>query len=491
MCAKSILWAGLFLTFALHSKAQPREITYDISIETNIATEKTPAFWQVSNRYGIVPASTTNGIACIGLFSDFSGKHAIDFSYGVSAAGFVSDLKNKILLDEAYISARWKFLRLNAGLIHRETEFNGISSTNGNLILSDNARTMPGVHLYADYFSFPFIKRFLAFKADWGEYWMNDKRYVDNTRMHTKAVYARITPVRWLEITGGLQHFVQWNGTSRDPEAGPQPDGLKNYLKMFMGKSGGDDATRNDQLNLLGNHLGRQHYKISYLNQNFTLSVYLDRPFEDKSGLQTRAFPDGLWGVYYGNKKNKQAWVTDVVYECTYTKYQCGPYHDLPDPENTQGKDPSDPWYGRLLVGGNDNYFNNSVYRSGWTYHGSTIGSPFLTPARPDESGITKGVRNNRVVAHYIGMKGHFLHKIPYAFRAAYSMNYGTYGSPFEDKPRQVSLALEAGLPSIRKLPFNIDLGLYGDFGEYLPNNVGFTLKISRKAILARFRNGQ
>lgn len=487
MYFRIILILAFFLPFSPKSEAQQRNITYDVSLQTNVSAEDNLAFWQVSNKYGIVP-NATNGIAYVGLFSGFTEKHAIDFSYGLSAAGFVSDLKNKVILDEAFISAKWKFFRLDLGLIHPETEYNGISSTNGNLILSDNARSMPGINLHTDYFSFPFIKRFLEFKANWAEYWMNDKRFVDNTMLHTKSVYVKIKPIKSLELIAGFQHFAQWNGTSRNPKIGTQPDGLKNYFKMFFGKSGGDDASVNDQLNLLGNHLGRQHYKINYLHKNFTLSVYLDRPFEDKSGLQMRAFPDGLWGIYYGNKKNPRAWFTDLIYECSYTKYQCGPYHDLPDPDNTSGRDPNDPWYGHLMLGGNDDYFNNSIYESGWTYHGYTIGSPFLTPYQPDAEGITRGIRNNRVVAHYIGMKGYFLHKIPYALRASYSMNYGRYNHPLSEKPRQVSLGLEAGIPPIKKLPFKIDLGLYGDFGELFPNNVGFTLKISRRDILATFK---
>lgn len=479
---------GILFVFAASSKAQQRKITYDVSLQTNLSSEKNLAFWQVSNQYGLVP-NATDGIAYAGLFSDFAQKHAIDFAYGISAAGFVSDIQNKVILDEAYISAKWKFFRLDMGLIHNETEYNGLSSTNGNLILSNNARSIPGVNLHTDYFSFPFVNRFIAFKANWAEYWMNDKRFVDNTMMHTKSVYVKITPVKCLEIIAGFQHFAQWDGTSRDPKIGPQPDGIKNYFKMFFGKSGGDDASRNDQLNLLGNHLGRQHYKISYLHKDFILSAYLDRPFEDKSGLQMRAFPDGLWGIYYGNKKNQKAWFTDLIYECSYTKYQCGPYHDLPDPDNTSGRDPNDPWYGHIMLGGNDNYFNNGIYQSGWTYHGNTLGSPFLTPYAPDEDGITHGIRNNRVVAHYLGMMGYFLHKIPYTFRASYSMNYGLYSNPLPDKPRQVSLGLEAGIPPVKKLPFRIDLGLYGDFGELFPNNVGFTLKISRKDVLTVLKN--
>ncbi|WP_251620488.1 capsule assembly Wzi family protein [Odoribacter lunatus] len=478
-----ILYLTLFIFAAITLFAQ-RTITYKVSGETNLSTEKNLPFWQVSNHYGVIP-NANNGLLYSGFFSDYTQKHAIDFAYGLSAAGYVSEDKNKIILDEAFMRAKWKVATLNIGCIHPETEYNGISSTNGNLIFSDNARSIPGVHLNVDYFSFPFIKRFIEFKFNWGEYWMNDKRFVKNTLLHTKAVYVKLKPIKSIEFIAGFQHFAQWNGTSRNPQVGKQPDGLKNYLRVIWGKAGGADASFNDRENLLGNHLGRQHYKLNYIHKNFLLSAYIDRPFEDNSGLLLRAFPDALYGFYFGNKKNNNAWVTDFIYEFYYTKRQGGPVHDIPDPDNTQGKDPSDPFYKRFVLGGNDDYFNNSIHQSGWTYYGSTIGSPFFLPYAPNEENITMGIRNNRFVSHYIGIKGCFLKKIPYALRASYSMNYGRYSSPLDNHPRQISLGLESTLP-FHKLPFNIHLGVYQDCGDLLPNNFGITLKLTRQGTLLK-----
>jgi len=49
------------------------------------------------------------------------------------------------------------------------------------------------------------------------------------------------------------------------------------------------------------------------------------------------------------------------------------------------GENPADRGYdengNRLPGSGLDNYFNNDVYNSGWTYFGSTIGSPYFTTA--------------------------------------------------------------------------------------------------------------
>ena len=77
--------------------------------------------------------------------------------------------------------------------------------------------------------------------------------------------------------------------------------------------------------------------------------------------------------------------------------------------------------------------------------------------------------------------------KIPYKIMLTYTLNYGQYVKPLPQAPqKQFSFALEAALPQTPKLPLRIDVGIYGDRGEFLPNNLGFTLKLSRKDIIKR-----
>ena len=132
------------------------------------------------------------------------------------------------------------------------------------------------------------------------------------------------------------------------------------------------------------------------------------------------------------------------------------------------------------MIGGNDNYFNNGEYRSGWTYYGRTIGLPLITPVAPDADGIVLGVNNNRLTAHHFGIGGKIARVLPYKFMATYSRNFGTYGRPFAKRLDQVSLALETTLPRLgKKVPLSLSLGLYGDFGELYPDNFGLTLRLS------------
>jgi len=69
-----------------------------------------------------------------------------------------------------------------------------------------------------------------------------------------------------------------------------------------------------------------------------------------------------------------------------------------------QGRDEN----GNIIQGrGLDNYFNNGIYNSGWTYFGSTIGSPYFTSKSVADNGITNGIikADNHFMAFSIGIK--------------------------------------------------------------------------------------
>lgn len=464
---KNILLFCLFLPF-ISVYSQNRIVDYTVAVSGFAATENRLPFWMISNRYGLLPDGD-GGLLEAGIFSEFSKTRKIDFAYGISGAGFLSDYDNKILLDQCYISGKWRNIRLDLGMIRKDTEYNGLSSTNGDIVWSNNSRALPGYNLRTDYIAVPWTDRLLSFKFNWSDYLITDDRYVEDTRLHNKSLFLKITPSSRWEIIVGLEHWAQWGGKS--PLYGKQPSSFKDYLRIVCGKEGGDDATKSDAINALGNHLGREHLRINFRTDRYLLSFYHDIPFEDGSGTDFRSFPDGIYAFYYG-ASDPHRWVSDVIYEFHYTKYQSGRYHNPPGQPDK-------------ILGGNDNYFNNGEYRSGWTYYGRTVGSPLMTPVAPNVNGITLGIYNNRIIGHHLGFRGHVFKRIPYKIMLTYTLNYGTYGSPLPDSPvRQFSFALETGIPDSRKLPFHIEAGVYGDFGNLLPDNAGFMLKFSRKSVL-------
>ena len=153
-----------------------------------------------------------------------------------------------------------------------------------------------------------------------------------------------------------------------------------------------------------------------------------------------------------------------LVYEFLHTKDQSGPKHTV-DGE---------------VVGGNDNYFNHFIYRSAWSYHNYTIGTPLITsPILKEPIHYYHNTRNNRVLAHHIGLEGFIAAEITYRGLFTYSRNYGTFNEPFDEPLDQLSGMLELTRP----LPWyglDASITIAADKGRMYGNNYGVMLNLSK-----------
>ena len=242
--------------------------------------------------------------------------------------------------------------------------------------------------------------------------------------------------------------------------------------------SGGSDATTSDQINVLGDHLGRELIRLDWQGEGFKMSFAHDIPFADGSGMGLQNFPDGVNTLHFSFDR-RDRWVTDLLYEFVYTKCQSGDRHDRPATPEELEQHPDRPV---IVMGGRDSYFNNGEYRSAWTYFGRTIGIPLFTPMPVNADGMTYGVANNRLVAHHVGIGGQIAHCVPYRLKATYSVSDVPYGSVLpvmETKPKQLSVGFEVSSPLLGKhFPVAVSMGVYGDYGELYLNNYGLTLKL-------------
>ena len=376
----------LYLIPLCSLQSQTKDVNYTIHSSTGLSSDTTLPFWLVANQHGAVPNSDY-GLLNTAIFKDYDTPDALfDFSYKASATGFIAQ-ENKLLLNELYLGVRFKNIVLDLGAKNDAVLWNNLSSSNGNIIKSINARAMPGVNIKTNKFiTLPFAKSWLEVKGNFAHYFMNDTRFVDNTNLHHKSLYLKTTLSPTFEVIAGLDHYAQWGGSS--PQYGAQPSSLSDYIKVVFGAEGGDNALETDQNNALGNHLGAYLLQLNYNKENIGLNFYYSHPFEDTSGREMSNWQDGLYGVFVDFKKNKSM-LNSILLEFTYTKNMSNiPRSDV----------------------GPDNYFNNGIYKSGWTYHGNTIGSPYFTPKPIDDSGITSGVieGDNRFAAINIGANGFF-----------------------------------------------------------------------------------
>ena len=478
------------------SSGQTCDLSWDVSLNGAGATTESLPFWAVTNKSGLVPPSH-GAFMTAGTDFRYGSRHGVDVYAGLKLTGSVqpSSMSRIItapviegfgteaasgsasrwrgMVNQLYAGVGWKMLRLDIGMRDRETEYGGLSLTGGDIVWTGNARAMPGYNLQVSYFDIPGTRGIFSVKANYADYKLLDDRYVDGVLLHNKSLFFKFRLARRLHLQLGLEQWSMWGGVS--PVHGRQPQSFKDYLRVVCGLSGGADATQSDQINVLGDHRGRELIQLDWTADDFTVTFAHDIPFDDSSGMGFQNFPDGVNTLSFSfNDKNK--WVSDILYEFVYTKWQSGPYHDTSDAPPKEGEE----WH---ILGGRDNYFNNGAYKSGWTYYGITAGLPLFTPMPADGDGVTMGVCNNRVVAHHIGIAGKIVRKIPYRFKATYSENYGNYSQTldiFGKALRQVSLALEVDIPAFSdKWPLAVSVGAYGDVGELYRDSFGLTLRLS------------
>ena len=371
------------------------------------ANEKSP-FWIYSNQRGRVTDST-NFVSWVSGKGEYELNENASFEIGAGILFQNTNTKAKINIDELYGQYKNSWLKIVGGRKQHEEFYEGLSATNGNFIWSLNARPLPGIQISTVEPIYFLFDKSLVLSGSWNEYHMNKNRYVENTLLHNKSLYLNYRNNKGLKIKLGIQHFVQWGGTSRDPAIEKQPSGFSDYIRIVTGQGGGDNAVAGDQQNALGNHMGSYELRVNKNLRNVELEFLYSHFFEDGSGMAMYNLLDGRYGVYASFKDKsrlveKDSWIESAMYEFYYTKDQS---HNL-----TPGKH---LW---------DNYFNNGIYKSGWTYNGQVIGVPFFT-ANLYEGDPTTTIGDNRVIVHHFGINGFAFNEFPYKLLMSYRNNNG------------------------------------------------------------------
>ena len=484
MNCRNLILSILLLILPLSASAQGWSVSWQAETDLLGGTGDYLPFWSRTGRNGIVPCSSS-ALVLGGADVEYKAQNGLFFEAGANLVGSV-DSQNPIhpsrargIVDRLYVSGGWKMLRLDVGMLSREKSLGELSISGGDVMWSGNARNIPGINASSDWIYFE-KGHWFGVKGNIAHYQMIDNRYVQGTMIHNKEVAAKIALGKNIDIIGGFAHWAQWGGNS--PLYGPAQITAKNFYRIFMAQNGGDDASLSDQLNVLGNHLGREYFRIDWRASDFTMTLQYDKPFEDNSGMHFQNAPDGIWTMKF-SFNNRKALVTDVLYEHIRTTWQSGTVHDRPATEEEMSKqDPNDYYYGKIVIGGCDNYFGNGEYRSGWTNCGRIIGLPLIIPNAPGSDGVVTSIGSTRVLGHHIGIQGVVMDSVPYIFKGTYTRNYGKYHqketSFFASAPWQLSLGLELEFGrEVTNLPLTLGVGAYGDFGKLYQDSVGLTLR--------------
>lgn len=440
----------------------------ELELEGSVSDGDHAPFWFTSNSFGKHRLYKNSAIVSLKLSSDRAYTHEnMQIQYGLELTQRLAH-ENQLWLHQGWISADFfRLVRLRAGL-KEETlgnEFTPLSS--GSVIWSGNARPMPKIEVGTPgYVDVPFSQGKLQVKGSLAHGWFEQGRFNENVWLHQKYAGIRTAFDFPLNFTFTFHHFAMWGGVH--PTFGQLPNDLESFFKVFFVRKGDEDAPMSWQENRFGNHLGSRNYGLDWTREKANWKFYFQDVYEDGSGGRMENFPDGLWGIVYQNK-NTTAPLAAVLYEYLQTTDQSGPVHD-----------------NELSLRGDDNYFNHGIYRSGWTHHKQTIGTPFITSPlynqHIDHPGNIR-IWNNRVKVHHIGLMGTLMPQLSYKLLVSYSENRGVFASTITlpavfafEKPLYQWSALFRIDYSVPAARMGLGLALAADKGKMYGNNVGMML---------------
>lgn len=457
---------------AAGQERDPLKRDFTVSFNSYGSSGKDLPFWFTANQNGAF--TSENGYYQLlragfthGLVTDTTKKW--DFSYGTTMiTGYGA--KTGFQLNQYWIDARYKWLKLKIGAINDSVRFAGLSHTNGNMMWSGNARPLPGITFSTNGYIpvFSRLKWFTA-RALYEENFLVDHRDMTGAMLHHKYLYGKATLQQW-SFSFGLDHWVYWGGTSRTLG---KTTGIEYYPRYVFGLPGGKNSSASDQVNKAGNSIGMYALEVAKNFGGHALTFYWNHPYEDQSGLELANIRDGVWGLHYSNK-NREAFVSDIVYEFMNTMNQSGSYHLQPSgiPGVVTGR-------------GRDNYFALGIGRSDWFYssghvfYNKMMGTPLFIPVI-GEDGISKGFDNTRIEMHHLGIGGTIVERLTWRSLLTWSRSHGTYEESYPEPLDQFSWLGECRY-GLKRIPLGFNLGVACDAGERFQKRVGGNIGISWK----------
>ena len=184
-------------------------------------------FWARTGEDGILPVRSS-GLLVAGADISYRNHNGIFFEAGTNLAGALS-LKSPLntspvygFVDRLYVSGGWRMLRADIGLKPRRGELGPLSVTGGDIIMSGNARNLPGINLSSDWIYFE-KGHWFGLRGNLAHYHMTDARTVNGTMVHDKSVAAKIALGRKVDIVAGFHHYAQWGGEGEGRGAQTDP----------------------------------------------------------------------------------------------------------------------------------------------------------------------------------------------------------------------------------------------------------------------------
>lgn len=468
--------AAILLLFLLINLSITALDLPEISIFTGLrgaySTETYVPTWLLGNRYGLYQTERSQIIPETSInydqrLNDFWGVHG-----ALTLQGAYSE-NSAVRVPIGYAAVTGGPFILHGGRFPLQVgELPIPSLSSGSLSVSSNAVPLPRIAGRSDGFiSVPGLPEVIQTSFGLSHGWFEEDRYTSNALLHEKWLYLQFAQEQVFSIYGGLVHQVTWGGTNERDNTLPVT--LENYGRVFLSRTGGDDATVSDQINRAGDARGIWDFGLSVnLLPTIELSGYYQHYFDTVSGFRrwTNGL-DGLKGVTLEWDHSLPVVPRQLLFETIRTDYQGGPYHDL-----GEFGEPNTFLFGR------HSYYRNSAYPSGWTYLGRVIGTPqILTTGE----GRDLRIASNRIKATHLGLGGNVAQGVDYRFlwtRAAHRDPQGYTDAPLQidGATWQYDLLLEFLFDS----PFGVErlggsFGMATSFGDLEPLSLGWVVGVT------------
>ena len=342
-----------YLIFFLFSSILlPKE---DKKISINIYDHDYPEWWSNYNNNGL--NFTQSNIS-------LSYKNILD-NYELSINAHASN--EKMIFAESYISfSMKKFYKIKFGRYYRDfSRYLNDELSSGSMLIGKNALPIPKIGLLGEYNIEKKNKLKFSYGISHSVLEKNDI-YNESPFIHEKFLYL-INNGNDYEYGFGFVHEAIWAGSTYLD--GKFPSSFSDFWKVFI-SADGEKIEGQPHANALGNHLGIWDFYYIKKNKYNVLKFYYQHFFEDTSGLRFQNRFDGLWGFEYKDLSTKLNYILEYI--------------------DTSNQDRDPPYV-------NENYYNHSEYKLGWSYKGYVIGNPFINnvPSKIIHSGISMDELNN------------------------------------------------------------------------------------------------
>lgn len=482
-------------------------VTYEAEAIGTYSTGDFAPYYIASNRHGILTQSN-DALLRVSAVHDWDTSSKWSYGFGIEAVtGYSSETDYlrydhaanslqphgenapAVWLQQLYGEVKYRSLFLSVGMKSRVSPLVDFSLASGDLVESGNARPIPQVRAgFIDFQDIPLTRGWIQIQGEvsYGKMadnpWMRDHYNYYNYHINLgglytyKRLYFRTNPDKPLSGLLGMQSAGLFGGTTTWYNRGEQTkvqhckSGPREFLRMLIPIQNEGSAYFD------GNSLGSWDLALRYrFNGGQTLRAYIQKPWEDGSGIGWLNGFDGVWGVEY--KANAPRIIDGAVIEYLDFTNQSGQMHWAPhdNPGTTITTQST----------GGDEYYNNYLSNSYMNY-GMSIGTPFLPSPLYNTDGYMAYV-HNRVRGVHAGISGTPGGGLTYRLLGSYRTGWGDSRYPTAAQAHDFSMMLEASYTIPRVAGLNVSAQLAFDSGNIYGDCFGACVSLKYTGLLKLF----